>query len=1509
MIRRCSLAAFVAASLVVISSPSFSQTKPKITVPAEKPLQAKALVAQLLKEGKIIRSSSVKRGMMGYGLSVFQGTKIEKFPIVVLGNLERVQGGGDIILIKVLGGPVVQRQTGIIAGMSGSPVFINGKMLGAIALGWGFPKEPIGGVTPITEMIETSLPDPARAKPSTPIPTAKPATVAYAPSTPLTLAGHKIARMEISRDSKRLALRGPESGATMTMRPVDTLLQVSGFSEKSLTRLKQVFEPYQITPMIGPSSKKTVAAPPIEPGSAMGVQLVSGDMDQTAVGTITFRYGNRILGFGHPMFGQGASSLPLTSAYVHEIFPSYQRSFKLASPIATAGAIQQDTQFAVGGTLGAKADTIPMSISIAEAARNIQRTYNVQVMKDPILTPQLIVAVASEAIETKLGLTSDKMVRVSLKMEIENAPPVVRTNYLYANDVVTQAALVDLTQTLMLTQMNEFGKGSVKRVDLSVVVEEGRQTAIIKAMTANKNKIKAGETVSVSVQLEPTTTPGKTVTRTFQFKVPEDSPTGVLRLAASASVNFWPLQVRVGGAPPEPTNLRELMTAWNKVGSYNELMVQASTPRQFLQVDDQKISNPAPSWSRLMQNARTTTVGAYNETEVRRQSTPYMLDGAQFLTIPVESANNDDQATAAATEGDASVVTPVVVDETPIEATPLPDFNDEAATDDDRSTQSDSTRFAAPPANGRWGNSDENKDWSQQFAPPALLKPYFKASSKLAPKPSEQQAGKEVPSRNEGDRPVAGSAPAPGATPTPTPAPVPTPTPVPTPAPIVGSKGVGRPAQSWIQSGAPDFLKGKFDGAFVNSTGEIKAAPAVKQIAQTSEPFVWSIAGDNAGNVYLGTGLSSGNKARILKVDASGKQSVFWQGDGVAVTALVIDSAGTLYAGVAPSGKVIGINRNGKSTMVADSDKGFVWSLSWKDDELLIAIGGEEGQIIAIPNAAQEFKNIDSTNGLAAHTEVSVPQKHIRSISSLGNDIFFGTGADGVLYRFNHATRKLDALWQAGDAKTAASTEVLAVAAAPEGVYFGTSANGNIYRWSETGGVETIYSSPQKSIFALERTPDGTLYAATGDAGVVYQIRPSTSAEDTRVARLLEPDQRQALALATVANNLLVGTGNGGAAYRVNLQNDADGTYLSPIFDAKSNVRWGTLRYLGSGANIETRSGNTFEPDVSWSDWQSAKSNDLGELSVASPAARYLQYRVRVSGNQSTPDAEEAAISRIEVIYRAPNVAPEITLNEPKEGAYWMGKKKINWTGKDTNNDALQYRVEISSDNGKTWTQIGDKNLQTAALDWDTKLVSDGIYRIRITANDAIANPEDPRGDQKTSQPFVVDNTAPVLDASLISQDGMWRLVGIVNDATSPITGAEWRFAPRKKDAASTPVTPLVPAAIAPTAITAIAPMTATNATVVAALPAAPSTPAIVTPAAEKAKEGNWQAISAADGIFDSRREALAALISNVLLPDSSIKDGVAVAGKTAPVASDFQVEIRVYDAAGNSKVLTLDLP
>ena len=1516
----------VAASLLLLS-PALAQTKPEKVTPLQPKSESRSLVAQLLREGKIMRAGEAKRGMKGYGLSVFQGTKVERFNVEVLGTLERVQGGGDLVMIRVLDGPVVTRNSGIIQGMSGSPVYINGKLLGAVAIGFPFPKEPIGGVTPITEMIEGALPDnsPAAAPvkvaraelPGDSTFAAPPQAVegAYVPKEPLQIGARRVARVAVSSDFRLPSWSGPDAAATMAMRPCTRLVLMSGISPTSLPRWNRLFAPYGLTPMIGggamsksaqaqvfgtPSTKTGVKAN-LAPGAAIGVQLASGDVDATGVGTVTYRLGNRLLAFGHPMFNLGAVSMPMTTAYVHDIFPAYDVSFKLASPIKVVGELQQDTNFAIGGTVGRVAETVPMHISLVDPIKKIDRNWNVKLIKDPLFTPQLASNIANEALESSLGLDSDKTVNVSFRMRLKNGPLIDRRNTLYADGQVIQTALGEMLNALSLTQQNPFEKGDIAGLDLKLEVVPGRKTATIRQITADRNRVKAGDKVTVSVVLEPTGQPNAAVTKRFVVPVPADAPNGVLRVAVGPADSFWTLRAGVGGAPPRPGNLPELLDAYEKVGASDVLELQASTPDRFLLVDRKKVENPPPLWGRLVPQTASTSLGAFNETEVQKQKSEFVLSGAQSLSLPVESVRPSDREDNASDDS----VQSGAIDDASSDANAVTMMSDFGDATDEMAT-----------------------DWDD-FAAPARLRRVM-SSLHL-----------QIPSKgNEPPQLPGGSAPAqPPVVVAPTPAPTPPTTPVPTPVPTPDPKanGIARPPGRWIQKTAADFGKGNFDGAVVRDDGSIVPGPREKELVSSAEPVAWSLAVAPDQTLYVGTGYN----ARLLRVK-NGTSRVMYQGPEVAISALALAPDGTLYAGASPGGRVYRFAPDGKRDILLQTRETFVHALKLTPQGLYVATGGPRAALYRIENPARV-----SANPLVKPLVV-LPQTHLSSLDVSGNDVYAGTGDDAVLYRIDGAGNAT-ALYQATNPVASGGTitiqsggqtqvltvgpsgapgaggpgglasnpllrrggvtggnELTALAADENGVYFGTLTSGTVYRWSAARGVEEYWKSAGGAIYSL-LLQNGELYAGC-NGGEVWRL--SGPLGEVRAARVLDASQPQALALAEQGGAVFAATANNAAVYQISAAPKAAGEYDSDIFDAKSVVRWGALRSIGSGVTIQTRSGNTLDPDATWSRWAALQNEQ-----IVSPPGRYLQYRATLQSGGS--------LARTEVLYRAPNRAPGVKWISPAGGEFFSGHKTLTWTGTDPDADPLRYTVEIAGANGQ-FAPVENATPASNKVEVDTAKWSDGTYRARVRASDAARNPDDPQSDEATSLPFTLDNTAPTLSGLSAAKTGDgWRLSGQAADATSPLAGAEWRIKPAdeadEKAADTTDddddsvddddTTDATPSA-ATTVVTTPSAATPSAATPSVATPSV-ATPSAATPsvakggsvlsAADRAKakaaaktRSSWQAMTTTDGLFDSRSETLVALLDSTFAP--------------APLQSGLEIEVRLRDAAGNSVIQTIKL-
>ena len=1500
-----------------------AQTTPDKITPLAPKTQSQSLVNQLLREGKVMRAGDAKRGMKGYALSVFQGTKIEKFNIEVLGTLERVQGGGDLVMIKVLDGPVVTRQSGIIQGMSGSPVYINGKLLGAIAIGFGFPKEPIGGVTPITEMIEGALPDNAP-KPNpvkvavTPDLTRRLANYsaaqadkeqtftapqpwlegAYIPKQPLQIGERNVTRVAVSSDLRVPDWSGVAGAATMAMRPCTRLVLMSGISSESLPRWQRLFAPYGLTPMIGggamsksaqmqvfgtPSTKTGVQAN-LAPGAAIGVQLASGDVDATGVGTVTYRLGNRVLAFGHPMFNLGSVSMPMTTAYVHDIFPAYDISFKLASPIKTVGELQQDTNFAIGGTVGRVAQTVPMHISLLDPAKKINRDWNMKLIKDPLFTPQLASNIAQEALTAVLGLDSGKTVNVAFRMRLKNGALINRRNTVYSDGQILQGALSEMLTALSLTQQNPFEKGDIAGIDLEVEVVPERKTATIRAISADRNKVKAGEKVTVTVELEPTGQPDETITKRFVVPVPADSPNGTLRVAVGPADSFWILRARVGGTPPNPGNLPELLQAYDKVGASDVLQLQASTPDRFLLVDRKKVSDPPPLWGHLVPQAASSSLRAYNETVEQQQKSEYVLSGQQFLAIPVESVRPSDrnEPTDASRNSGANAIGD------------MGDASD--ILDGSQSTMS------------MMGDDEMATDWDQFDTPARYRAVMRQLNLRNLQIPSK---GNEPPKLPPTEMPK--TTPGVPATPTTKVEPTLAPTPVPAPTPDPTANNIARPPGRWIQNTTADFNGGNFYGSVVSDDGSIVPGPREKEIVSSAEPVAWSLAVAPDNTIYVGTGFH----ARLLQI-RNGVSRVMFEGPEVAITALALGEDGTLYAGASPGGRVYRFRPDGKREILLQTKETFIHALKITPQGLYVGTGGPRAALYRIENPATA-----SANPIAKPLVV-LPQAHLNSLEVRGSDVYAGTGDDAVLYRVDSAGAAT-ALYQATNPTAvgggtitisgAGQTQVINVAATEssiggvsanpllrrggltggneitaivaddkdgnDAVYFGTLGSSSVYRYTAKRGVEEYWKAATGAIYTLKMN-GGSLYAGC-DGGDVWKLDGEIG--DVRAARVLDATQPQVLALAAQGQTLYAATANNAAVYKIGAdESEKSNEYDSDIFDAKSVVSWGALNTLGEGATIQTRSGNTVDPDATWSDWTA-----LDNGKIASPAGRYLQYRAKLE--------DGGKLSRVEVLYRAPNRAPKVVLTLPKGGEAIRADKTLTWTGTDPDSDALRYAVSIAGADNK-FAPVEDPTPTDAKIDLDTTKYPDGVYRLQVRASDAARNPDDPLTDTATSLPFTIDNTPPTLaNLSVVKAAKGWQLSGVAGDATSMLAGAEWRIKPdepKKPDAAKKD-DKKAGAKVETVAVTTDG--SADDATDDAGADTAKADDAKAKANAKAAATARsaWQAVGAADGLFDSKNETLTAILDSDFAP--------------APLQSGLEIEVRLRDAAGNQIVKTLKLP
>jgi hypothetical protein len=473
-----------------------------------------------------MRVSEVREGMTGYGLSVFKGTTIERFDVKVLSVLKNFNPKYDVILIDCKGANL--EHTGAVAGMSGSPIFLKDdqgreRMIGAFAYGWPMVKDPVAGVQPIEYML------------------------GIAESKELAGgAGKEHAKTEVEKkarwsiDDCRMGLRvGRASQATRLktylgggsprLVPLATPLMTAGISPRVLAELAPMFEAADLVPLqggIGGSAVGGGEAAKLEPGSVLGVPLITGDVEMTAVGTCTEVLGDRVWGFGHAFNNEGSVSLPMGSGQISAVIANLNSSFKLGSLTKLRGTLTADQTVGVAGRLGASPAMVPMEISIAYPDGSNNQTYHFNAASHPKLTP----LIAAAAIQAVLGGTKElpqySTLDYDLNLDFANGQSVKINNR--AVNVHAAELFFEIGTPIVAASDNPFGRVPLKRLSGTIKVTPEARDAKILSVNLPKTKYQPGDIAKVYVTYRPFR--GEESVLPLEFEMPRDLPDGNYQL-------------------------------------------------------------------------------------------------------------------------------------------------------------------------------------------------------------------------------------------------------------------------------------------------------------------------------------------------------------------------------------------------------------------------------------------------------------------------------------------------------------------------------------------------------------------------------------------------------------------------------------------------------------------------------------------------------------------------------------------------------------------------------------------------------------------------------------------------------------------------------------------------------------------------------------------------------------------------------------------------------------------
>jgi len=479
-----------------------------------------------------MRVSEVREGMTGYGLSVFKGTKIERFDVKVLSVLKNFNPKYDVVLIDCKGANL--EHTGAIAGMSGSPIFLRDdqgrdRMIGAFAYGWPMVKDPVAGVQPIEYMLGISE--------------SKDLAGGAVGEHPKTQVEKKV-RARWSIDDCRLDLRAAVGrasqatplkmlagdGSAPRLMPLATPLMTAGISPKVLEEFAPVFRAAGLVPLQGGIGGGSAVgggeAAKLEPGSVLGVPLITGDVEMTAVGTCTEVLGDRIWGFGHAFNNEGAITLPMGSGQISAVIANLNSSFKLGSLTKLRGTLTADQTVGVAGRIGTAPAMVPMEIAIAYPDGSNNQTYHFNAASHPKLTP----LIAAAAIQAVLGGTKElpqyHTLDYDLNLEFANGQTVNINNR--AVNVHASELFFEIGTPIIAASDNPFGRVTLKRLTGKInVTPEARQAKIL-SVNLPKTKYQPGDIAKVFVTYRPFR--GEEAVLPLEFEMPRDLPDGNYQL-------------------------------------------------------------------------------------------------------------------------------------------------------------------------------------------------------------------------------------------------------------------------------------------------------------------------------------------------------------------------------------------------------------------------------------------------------------------------------------------------------------------------------------------------------------------------------------------------------------------------------------------------------------------------------------------------------------------------------------------------------------------------------------------------------------------------------------------------------------------------------------------------------------------------------------------------------------------------------------------------------------------
>lgn len=586
-------------------------------------------------DARLFPLEEVRPGMKGVSRTVFSGSETEEFGVEILGVLPGFPGPRQSAIIARLTGANVEK-TGVFAGMSGSPVFIDGRLVGAIAFSFPFAKEPIAGITPIKQMIDifaggegrnTRGPQEPRAVSFTQL-----AATEWKPSLPKPAVTASTLIAPVSAGSPLVPFLGQQ------FTPIATPVVFGGISQESLALFSQQLMANGLLPVSGvggaaaitplaPINEKTLA-----PGTSVSVQLVRGDYSIAAFGTVTFRDDKRIYAFGHPFLSLGAADMPMSEASVVTVIANANNSFKLSVPGQMVGAISQDRATGIYGQLGQAPKMIPVKINL-RTSRDRKESYNFEVANDSFLTPLLLNLTVYNTITASERAIGDSTISVRGQISVAGQPPVQLDRRFSANSAATLAA-GSVAIPLQALMTSGFENVEIGGITLEIESSDTKYAGTLERIALDRTEVGRGD--SIEIQAYVRTESGKQFVQRIPVQIPKDVPLGQLLVFVG---DGGALQQGQAQQAIVPQDLGQLVNVINRVKKSDRLYVKLFRITSGAVIGTNEMPNLPPSVVATLNSDRNS--GGYTPTvlsplyEKELPPAEFVITGQQLIGIDV----------------------------------------------------------------------------------------------------------------------------------------------------------------------------------------------------------------------------------------------------------------------------------------------------------------------------------------------------------------------------------------------------------------------------------------------------------------------------------------------------------------------------------------------------------------------------------------------------------------------------------------------------------------------------------------------------------------------------------------------------------------------------------------------------------------------------------------------------------------------------------------------------------